>query len=345
LIIVRQKSDESDRGAPGLEAGPEDNAAGLVPVQDALALGLPELVERAQDYARKSKSDRTWKAYRSDLQHFSAWCLARGFVPVPAEPAVLRLYLTDHAGTLAVSTLSRRLSAITEAHQAVGVPSPAKAPEVQFTWEGIRRVHGRPPKRKEAAVKDVVAAMLEPLEDRLIDHRDRAVLLFGFAAALRRSELAALLVGEVIDTADGLRLAVARSKTDQEAEGEVLGLPYGSNPPTCPVRAWRKWLAVSGITDGPAFRAVSRHGLLSAKPLEAGSIARMVKRRALAAGLPSADFAAHSLRAGFATTAARSGVPEREIMRHGRWKTQAVMRGYIRDGQLFIDNPAGKLGL
>jgi site-specific recombinase XerD len=342
---VRQKPDETDGGDSGPDPDPGDNAATLVPVQDALALDLPELVQRAQDYARKSKSDRTWKAYRSDLEHFSAWCLARGLEPMPAEPTTLRLYLTDHAGKLAVSTLSRRLSAITEAHQAMGTPSPAASPEVQFTWAGIRRTHGKPPNGKEAAVMDVVAAMVAPLEDRLIDHRDRALLLLGFAAAFRRSELAALLVEEVADTPDGLRLAVARSKTDQEAEGEVLGVPYGSNPLTCPVRAWRKWLETSGITDGPAFRAVNRHGHLSNEPLETGSIARMVKRRALAAGLPAADFAAHSLRAGFATTAARRGVPEREIMRHGRWKTQAVMRGYIREGQLFLDNPAGKLGL
>jgi Phage integrase, N-terminal SAM-like domain len=126
----------------------EDNAAALVPVQDALALDLPELVQRAQDYARKSKSDRTWKAYRSDLEHFSTWCLARGLAPVPAEPTTLRLYLTDHAGKLAVSTLSRRLSAITEAHQAMETPSPAASPEVQFTWAGIRRTHGKPPKGK-----------------------------------------------------------------------------------------------------------------------------------------------------------------------------------------------------
>jgi site-specific recombinase XerD len=342
---VRQKPDETDRGVSGSGTGMEDNAGALVPLQDALALDLPELVQRAHDYARKSKSDRTWKAYRSDLEHFSTWCLARGLVPVPAEPTTLRLYLTDHAGKLAVSTLSRRLSAITEAHQVLGVPSPASSPEVQFTWAGIRRAHGKPPKGKEAAVMAIVAAMVAPLEDRLIDHRDRSLLLLGFAAAFRRSELAALLVDEVADTPDGLRLALARSKTDQEAEGEVLGVPYGSNPQTCPVRAWRKWLEVSGIADGPAFRAVNRHGHLSNEPLETGSIARMVKRRAVAAGLPAAGFAAHSLRAGFATTAARRGVPEREIMRHGRWKTQAVMRGYIREGQLFLDNPAGKLGL
>src|SRR4051794_40800324 len=212
---MRQIPEEPDSDSAGLGSGLDGDAAALMPVQDAFALDLPELVERAQDYARKSKADRTWKAYRSDLQHFSAWCLDRGLVPVPAEPATLRLYLTAHAGKLAVSTLSRRLSAITEAHQAVGAPSPAKAPEVQFTWDGIRRAHGKPPKRKEAAVMDVVTALLAPLEDRLIDHRDRALLLFGFAGALRRSELAALLVSEVIDTSDGLRVAVARSKTDQ----------------------------------------------------------------------------------------------------------------------------------
>lgn len=140
--------------------------------------------------------------------------------------------------------------------------------------------------------------------------RDRALLLMGYAGAFRRSELVAFDVEDVTDTDEGLRLAVRRSKADQEGEGDVVGLPYGSNPATCPVQAWRAWLEVSEITEGPAFRAITRHDRLSGRRLTAAAVAGVVKRRAKVAGFDSTAFAGHSLRAGFATEAFAQGVPE-----------------------------------
>jgi integrase len=125
----------------------------------------------------------------------------------------------------------------------------------------------------------------------------------------------------------------------------VVGLPYGSNPATCPVRALRAWLSVSGITEGAAFRAITRHDRLSLDRLTAGAVARVVKRRAKAAGYDQTTFAGHSLRAGFATEVFGKGVPEFSVMRHGRWKSVSSMRGYIREGSLWGDNAAAKLGL
>jgi integrase len=167
----------------------------------------------------------------------------------------------------------------------------------------------------------------------------------GFAGAFRRSELVALDVDDVTDTDDGLRIVVRRSKADQEGAGEVVGLPYGSNPDTCPVRAWRAWLEISGITGGPAFRAINNRGQMSDRRLTAETVAEVVKRHVKAAGYDPADFAGHSLRAGFATEAFGQGVPEFSVMRHGRWKSSTSMRGYIREGSLFRDNAAAKLGL
>ena len=174
--------------------------------------------------------------------------------------------------------------------------------------------------------------------------RDRAILLLGFAAALRRSELSALDVADVVETAEGLRIVVGRSKTDQEGEGRTVGITYGANPPTCPVRAWRAWVQRSGIKDGPAFRRLS-HGRLMPERISGDGISRMVKRRAKAAGYAPELFSGHSLRSGFATTAARAGVAEHRIMRQGRWTTSQAMRGYIQQGELFVDNPSAKLGL
>ena len=126
-------------------------------------------------------------------------------------------------------------------------------------WSGIKRTHRMAPTKKAPTLTTVIAAMVEPLGERRIDVRDRALLLMGFAGAFRRSELVALDVEDITDTDDGLRIAVHRSKADQEGEGAAVGLPYGSNPATCPVRAWRAWLEVSEITEGPAFRAITRH--------------------------------------------------------------------------------------
>jgi hypothetical protein len=186
------------------------------------------------------------------------------------------------------------------------------------------------PRKMRAARTKVITAMVAPLSDGLADARDRTLLLFGFAGALRRSELVALDIEDVSEDDDGLLLVVRRSKTDQEAEGAIRGLPYGSHPATCPVRAWRGWLTASGITTGPAFRSVDRHGRLGAQRLSDRAVADMIKRRARAAGLDGA-FAGHSLRAGFATEGCAQGTPELAIMRHGRWRSASVMRGYIEE--------------
>ena len=200
------------------------------------------------------------------------------------------------------------------------------------------------PRTMRAARTTVITAMVAPLGDGPADARDRTLLLFGFAGALRRSELVALDVEDVSEDDAGLRLVVRRSKTDQEAEGAIRGLPYGSHPATCPVRAWRRWLTASGIPGGPAFRSVDRHGRLGAQRLSDRAVADMIKRRALAVGLDGA-FAGHSLRAGFATEGYAQGTPEPAIMRHGRWRSASVMRGYIEEGSLWNDNAAARLGL
>jgi site-specific recombinase XerD len=325
-----------------------DDAGEVVEVLDGSEVSLAVLEQRARSYEAESKSANTWRAYRSDLRHFGAWCASRGVVAMPAAPETVRLYLVDHAGKLSINTLRRRLSAISEAHVAAQVPNPTVSPVVRFAWEGMRRSHGSAPRTKEAAVTEVVTevvtAMVKPLGKSLIDVRDRAILLIGFAGAMRRSELASLEFADVTETGDGLRITVGRSKTDQEGEGAVVGITYGSNPPTCPVRAWRAWVEAAQLVDGPAFRQLG-NGRVTDKRITGDGIARMLKRRATAAGLDPELFSGHSLRSGFATTAARAGVAEHKIMRQGRWTTSAAMRGYIREGELFVDNPSAKLGL
>ena len=170
---------------------------------------------------------------------------------------------------------------------------------MKSVWAGIRRRSGVAPRKVRAARTKMITALVAPLGNRLIDVRDRALILIGFAGALRRSELVALDVDDVDEDADGLVIAIRRSKTDQEAEGEIRGLPYGSHPATCPVRAWRAWIDASGIETGPAFRGVDRHGRMRPTRLSDRAVADMIKRRATAVGLDGL-FAGHSLRSGFA---------------------------------------------
>jgi integrase len=175
--------------------------------------------------------------------------------------------------------------------------------------------------------------------------RDRALFLLGFAGALRRSELVGLDMDDVTEGSDGLTVRLRRSKTDQEGAGRTVGIPFGSNPVTCPVRAWRAWLEVSGITEGHAFCPVDRHGHLGTTRLSGNAVALVLKRHAAGAGLDPKEVAGHSLRAGLATSAAGAGVPERVIAEQTGHKGTAMLRRYIREGSLFRENAASAVGL
>lgn len=147
---------------------------------------------------------------------------------MPASAETVRDYLVAHAQSLAISTLRRRLAAISQASAFAGVDNPTRSPLVTVVWDGMRRAHGRPPRRKEAAVTDVIAKLVAPLGESLIDRRDRVLILVGFAGAMRRSDLAGLNARDITETADGLRIAVNRSKTDQEGSGVVVGIAYST---------------------------------------------------------------------------------------------------------------------
>jgi len=187
--------------------------------------------------------------------------------------------------------------------------------------------------------------MIATLPNNMIGTRDKALLLLGFAGAFRRSEIASLMVEDLTFSRDGITVLLRRSKTDQEGEGRKIGIPYGSNIDTCPVRAIEDWLQASSITTGPLFRSVNKGGKVQASPLCDKAIALIVKRTAEAAGLNPADYGGHSLRAGLATSAAMAGVEERVIMKQTGHRSVNMVRKYIRDGSLFRENAAAKIGL
>jgi integrase len=187
-----------------------------------------------------------------------------------------------------------------------------------------------------------ITAGLDP--GRALDVRDRALMLVGFAGAFRRSELVGLIVEDLEFNDNGLVVHLRRSKTDPEEHGWKVGIPYGLAPATCPVRAVEAWVEVLPIADGPLFRAVDRHGRIHPTRLTAQSVALVVKKLMAKAGIPG-DYAGHSLRAGLAPAAAAAGVPERAIMAQTGHRSLATLRKYIREGSLFLENAAAKVGL
>jgi site-specific recombinase XerD len=295
--------------------------------------------------AQASKSAATWRAYRSDLRHYSAWCERRDLEPLPSDPATVCLYLRDLAAEgYKPSTLQRRLTSLSQAHKAGGHPSPTSHPSVRTVLQGIRRTVGAEVRRVTPATTDVLRAMVETCGEDPAGVRDRALLLLGFATALRRSELVSLDVGDVTEVPEGLRVRLRRSKTDQAGEGRTLGVPYGSHLETCPVRAVQAWLALSGHEVGPLLLPVSRHGRIGSRRLSGSAVAEVVKRRAEAAGLEG-TYSGHSLRAGFATSASAGGASDREVMRVTGHKSHRMLDVYVREGRLFHRNAAAACGL
>jgi integrase len=323
---------------------PETSIIGPVTGTGAAVVPLP--LDRVRQFVGASKSENTLRGYRSDWHEFCGWCESRGLVPLPATPESVAAYIADCAERLKVGSIQRRLNAIAEAHKAAGLErSPTHAGIVRNTLKGIRRTLGTAPAQKAAALTDDVRAMVEATDDGLIGTRDRALVLLGFAGAFRRSELVRLDVADCAFGRDGLTINLRRSKTDQTGVGRNVGVPFGSNPETCPVRTLQAWLELAGVTDGPLFRSINRHGRAYPTRLSGIDVARIVKKLATRASLDAAKYAGHSLRAGHATSAAIAGASERSIMRQTGHRSVQMVRRYIREGNLFRENSAGKLGL
>lgn len=338
--------------------------------------GLDELDARIEQALRESLAANTWRAYAADWRAWSAWAAVHDLEVLPALPVDLARYLVDQAQHLAIGTLTRRLSAISKAHMLAGHADPGDDPAVREVLRGLRRQHGThrrgaPPLWTSDIERIIATTLTVPDRTRgtgqgTAEIRDRALILVAFTSALRRSELAALDLADLESDPAGLVVHVRRSKTDQDAEGDYVGIPYAGRPQLCAVRAVQAWttrlaevLAVNPAElTGPLFRPVDRHGRLGSlgrarlgpdAQLSPDAIRDALIRRATAAGLTAAHgerfFTAHSTRAGFATQAAANGASERAIMDQGRWKSLQVARGYIRRGSVFTDNAAGRLGL
>ena len=332
-MTVESQPTEVVDGVPMLDLVPR--ADGIpVELSPELAAELRELVDNAERYAAAAQAVNTTRAYASDWNQFVSWCERFGMQPLPATAPVIALYLTSLARRgLAVSTIRRRTAAIARAHRQAGLLPATSDPRVVTVLEGISRVHGSAPHKKTALLRDPLLDVIDRIDiGTTVGLRDRALLLLGFAVGLRRSELVALDVAHLSPSPDGIRLRVARSKTDQRGRGHELLVVYAEPPHPCPVRALRAWIHGAGISDGAVFRRVTRTGAVST-PLSGQSVALIIKKRAQAAGLDPREFSGHSLRSGYATQAARDGHHPTQIAATTRHQDQRVLAGYIHAGR------------
>ena len=298
---------------------------------------LPVVSKEARQYVEESTSENTRKAYASDLRIFAKWCGNNNCSPLPAEASNVANFLASQADTgLGASTLNRRLAAIRYAHKAKGFPSPTDDILVTATLKGIRRTQKRPVKKKTAATIDRMHRLLAQVDRESISgKRDHALLLLGFSGAFRRSELASLELSDIEFNENGLTVTFRQSKTDQNALGQTIAIPNGKLEI---IDVLRRWLTVSGITEGAVFRKVSKSGKVGRYALADKSVALIVKKYAAKAGLDVDDFAGHSLRSGFTTSAAEAGANLFKIMDVTRHKSVDTVREYVSSANAFKDH-------
>lgn len=303
--------------------------------------GLPvEAMALVQSYQRASKASSTVRAYTADAKVFQAWCDRHGFEAVPASPEAVAAFIVAEAEAgRAASTISRRLAAIKYAHKLAKAPDPTDDEAVRAVLKGARRKVGVAPNQKAAATVDILQMLLAQTPQTLTGKRDRALLALGFAGALRRSELVALDVEDLVQAPEGLRVRIRKAKTDQEGRGAEIAIPHGRY--VRPVALVWDWLDAADITTGPVFRPVSRSGNVrqgEGVRLTDRSVANILQSYCTAAGLDASTFGAHSLRAGYITTAAERGADLTRIMDQSRHRDPKTVVSYIRRANLFKDH-------
>lgn len=294
--------------------------------------GLP--LQAATKYIEAQLADATRRAYRSDAKVFADWCAGRQHQPIPATPETVAEFLASQADDgVKPATLRRRVAAIKFAHQAAGLDSPTSSMTVSATLKGIFNRVGVKPNRKAPATAPRLREMIQYCPDSQIGLRDRAMLLLGFAGAFRRSELVALTVSDLEETPNGLRVTIRKSKTDQQGAGQTIAILRGDVH--CPIQALQTWLQAAGISEGYLFRSIGKGGRVSQNPLSTKSVAQVIKTHASQAGLKAEDYAGHSLRSGFLTSAAENGANLFKLMEVSRHKSVETVRGYVRNADLF----------
>ncbi|MDB3944061.1 tyrosine-type recombinase/integrase [Candidatus Pelagibacter sp.] len=297
---------------------------------------------------QSSKANNTVRAYKSDFDDFRLFCAQNGFKALPSEPKIVSLYLT-HLSTknIKMSTLKRRLVSIGVIHKLKGQYLDTKHPSIIENIMGIKRRKGSIQKGKKPLLindlKKIINVIDEDKEEEIKKFRDRSILLIGFSGGFRRNEIISLDYDDLDFVTEGLKINLKRSKTDQFGEGSVKGLPYFDNSKYCPVISLKKWIEVSNMGSGPLFRRFSKGSKLTENRLTDQTVALLIKKYLKLAGIESKNYSGHSLRSGFATSAAESGADERSIMAMTGHKSTEMVRRYIKEANLFKNNALNKI--
>ena len=283
---------------------------------------------------KNSKALNTLRAYKADYKDFASFCLRNGFKSMPSEPKIISLYLTYLSKSCKFSTLKRRLASISVIHRLSGHYIDTKHPMITENLMGIKRVKGSYQKAKKPILINELKSIINVIDkdqNEKIRAKNRALILIGFAGGFRRSELVAILFEDIDFVPEGVKIFIKRSKTDQSGEGMTKGIPYFSNQNYCPVISLKNWLEKSEIKSGKIFDMSDK------------SVALTIKKYTAIAGLDSNKYSGHSLRSGFATSAAELGAEERSIMAMTGHKTTQMVRRYIQEANLFKNNALNKI--
>lgn len=282
---------------------------------------------------RGPQAKNSARAYASDFKHFSHWCAAQGIEHTPPTHQAVGEYLAYHVGKLSVATLNRRLSAIKHYSLAMGVTLNGTDPAIFNVMRNQRKAKASAVVRSAALAPSHIRAMVRSLNDTLAGRRDRALILVGYAGALRRSELVGIDVEHVTGGAHGVSILIPRSKSDQFGNGATVEITFGSSDATCPVVALRSWLDASGIKSGPVFRKVDLWGNIIPRRLNGDAVRAIVSNAARAAGVTPpllSRISPHCLRVGCVTAAHEAGESDGQIASHSRHASVEGMRDYIR---------------
>ena len=297
---------------------------------------------------QSSKATNTVRAYKSDFKDFGLFCAQNGFKSLPSEPKIVSLYLTYlSTKNTKMSTLKRRLVSIGVIHKLKGHYLDTKHPSIIENVMGIKRRKGSIQKGKKpiliSDLKLIIDVIDEEQNEDIKKLRDRSIILIGFSGGFRRNEIVSLDYEDLDFVLEGLKINIKRSKTDQFGEGSKKALPYFDNSQYCPVVSLQKWIKISNISSGPLFRRFSKGSKLSENRLTDQTVALIIKAYLQLAGVDSTNYSGHSLRSGFATSAAESGAEERSIMAMTGHKSTEMVRRYIKEANLFKNNALNKI--
>ena len=313
-----------------------------------LVTDIKTLQEETLKNLQSSKANNTVRAYKSDFKDFGLFCVKNSFKSLPSDPKIISLYLT-HLSTkdVKLSTIKRRLVSIGVIHKMKGHYLDTKHPIIVENLLGIKRRKGSVQKGKKPILINELRKILNVIDEQnspdIKKLRDKSIILIGFSGGFRRHEIISLDYEDLDFVYEGLKITVKRSKTDQFGEGTIKALPYTKESPYCPVTTLERWLKISKINKGPIFRRFSKGSNLSNNRLTDQSVAIIIKNYLNKAGIDSKNYSGHSLRSGFATTAAESGVEERTIMAMTGHKSTEMVRRYIKEANLFKNNALNKI--